>query len=193
MAEFSCAATCRPGRKAPLPWRESGWGEGDSAWPVLERRDDRLQDAGFVVEHVVVPESQNPETLPSKVQLPRRVFVRMLPAIDLDDEPCLEAGEVDDVVVDRMLASELMAAQNAGSEGAPEGFLGLRGLTSQSSGALYGHFPSRGHGGKILSRLETAVVRRERWPPHPPTACAVGPSLSREGRGAFTVRVISNG
>ena len=30
----------------------------------------------------------------------------MLPTIDLDDEPCLEADEVDNVTIDRLLSAE---------------------------------------------------------------------------------------
>ncbi len=83
---------------------------------------DRLDDAIGVLQHVVVPEAQNTEPFVLKPKRALCIFLRalrMLAAIDFDDEPPLNAHEVGDVAPERRLASEAMAVQLSEPEMAP--------------------------------------------------------------------------
>jgi hypothetical protein len=60
------------------------------------------------LQDVVVPESQDPPSAVAEVGIPRVVIakVRMLPTVRFDNEPRLDAREIDDVGRNRMLAAE---------------------------------------------------------------------------------------
>lgn len=87
-----------------------------------KRAADRFDDAFDVAEDVVVPEAQNTKTFAVE---PVRAFdiflrtVRMLSAINLDDEPSFKANEIDDEASDRRLAAEAMAIELPKAQVAP--------------------------------------------------------------------------
>jgi hypothetical protein len=73
--------------------------------------DNDVIDPFDITQHLVVPESQDAESLSLQPCCSRAVLlssVAMLPAIDLDDEPSIEADEIDDVGANRHLSAEAM-------------------------------------------------------------------------------------
>jgi hypothetical protein len=77
---------------------------------LLYRRLDFQEDAVNIFHHVVVPESD--DAIPSAFDKCRSSFVsgvvRMLPAIELDDEPEFVACEIAKEWSDRRLSAEVM-------------------------------------------------------------------------------------
>ena len=77
-------------------------------------RKDRLDHAVEVIVDVVIPEAKRQETEPSKMCVAARVMreasiFAMLAAVDIDDEPRLEADEVENVAFQRRLSPEVKA------------------------------------------------------------------------------------
>jgi len=72
---------------------------------------DHFHDSVNVVEHIIIPESQNHETLTTKPVIAMAIVIRllsMLPAVHFDNQPCFQTYKIDDVVSQRLLASELV-------------------------------------------------------------------------------------
>jgi hypothetical protein len=81
----------------------------------LELSVNHVQDAFKILIDLIVPESKNFESLPREVRVAhsvsRRVFILvMLSAIDFDNQPMAQTGEVDNVVVSRRLSAKMITA-----------------------------------------------------------------------------------
>jgi hypothetical protein len=63
----------------------------------------------------------------------------VLTAIGLDDQPVFDAGEIDDVSGDGMLAAELEPGQPAVAQGFPQNALGAGFVAAQVAGERNGH------------------------------------------------------
>ena len=89
---------------------------------------DGEADAAEVLFHLVVPEAQCLEAPGFKMPVAHGVSyrARMLPAIDLHDQPRLEADEVEDVAVKRHLPPELQASEFLITQRLPQKVFGLR-------------------------------------------------------------------
>jgi hypothetical protein len=93
---------------------------------VLKCRHDDLQYAFEVLQHLVVPEPQDPiasaleEMGPSGINL-----AIVLTAVDLDDQPCFDAQEVHHEGLDRRLKPELVPDESAVAQRTPEQALGV--------------------------------------------------------------------
>jgi hypothetical protein len=85
-----------------------------------------FQYARHVAQHVVVPESQDSIIVLRKPSVANYVtrIVRMLSAIDFNDEPMLAANQVDRVWSNRFLPNEFVAIELARSQPVPQ--LGFR-------------------------------------------------------------------
>src|SRR5258708_5937379 len=123
----------------PLPPCGGGLG-----WGVIagEMRDDDVVDALDIAEHLIVPEAQHAEPLPLQPRRPRIVLREptvMLPAIDLDDEPPIEADEVDDVATDRHLSAETMTVDLLEAELRPQALFRFRRIAAELTGVGRGH------------------------------------------------------
>jgi len=80
-----------------------------------------MEDAFEILVHLVVPETQDPIALAGEVIVPLRVALGVhlkivLTTVDLDDEPMLEAQEIQDVAVERCLAAEVISPSFSTSE-----------------------------------------------------------------------------
>jgi len=78
----------------------------------MDHGEDRL----LLFEDIIVPETQDAEAHRLDRFCSRRVLrqpSRMLAPIQLDDQPAFEAGEIDDMAANGMLAPELAAHQAA--------------------------------------------------------------------------------
>ena len=79
----------------------------------FQNLDDPFQNPFALKAYSRVPEPQDPPSEFAKTFVTDRVIAStMLLAIDLDDEPCGPACEVDDETVDRYLPPELEAVQS---------------------------------------------------------------------------------
>jgi len=78
-------------------------------WGVVEDSADGYEHALKIVEHVVVPETNDTVAVSSEFRcaaIIRVLIARMLTAIDLDCELRFRAGEVDDAPADGVLAAK---------------------------------------------------------------------------------------
>ncbi len=81
-----------------------------------------LENAVQIVEDLVVPDADDRVSGGSKIGVtdPIPHAFRVLSAIDLDDQPCFLADEIDDVWADRHLSAELPSREPSISHGEPE-------------------------------------------------------------------------
>lgn len=104
--------------------------------PIESGLQPRLHGFGMQ-QHLVVGEADNLETEPAESIRPRFIeidsLVMMLP-VDLDDHVGLEAQEIDHVVIDRYLSTELVAMKTPVAEQRPEFALRLRHRPAQVPG-----------------------------------------------------------
>jgi len=105
--------------------------------PLLKGGGYRLKYTGDVAKHVVVPKSQNPITTPCQILITQDVAgtIRMLSAIDLNNQTTLAADKVDCVRTDRLLANELAAIDRARPQPLPKRQFGVSRIAAQSSRA----------------------------------------------------------
>ncbi len=78
-------------------------------WP--KGRGDRLQDAVAVLDDVVVPKAEQAPAQPPQPSIAQVMFTGacMLPTIGFDNQPRLDAREIDDVRRDRELPAKAPA------------------------------------------------------------------------------------
>jgi hypothetical protein len=94
-----------------------------------------LNDTFSTPQHLAVPKSQDPE--PARLQILSSLIIvtlariSVLLAIELDNQPCSDADEVNDVLVDGDLSAEFVAVEISISEDRPEALFGFGGIASQ--------------------------------------------------------------
>lgn len=117
-------------------------GEGPSA---AQRIKNYHSDALGIGQNVVVPEPQHTPPLPLEPFGPRGVgfVVRMLTAIGFNDEPMLQAHEIDDVSADGPLAPELVTGHSPVAKYRPEAPFGVGGGLPERPGELMRHGTGR--------------------------------------------------
>ena len=141
------------GRAFPSPCGE-GLGKGVTpnlsrgildAWPQLDQpRPDRLQHSVKIAKHIVLREPKNGESLRRKRGrargVARELFVgRMRRAVDFEDEPGVERGEVGDLAAKDHLASKPEACELLAPEALPEAALVALRLRERATGVnLFG-------------------------------------------------------
>jgi hypothetical protein len=111
-----------------VPARSAG-GRGGN----FQCAENRLKNAIGVAKNIVVPEPQDAKTFGLKVTIARYVvwIVRVLAAIDFDDQLSPEAGEVNNVRAKRNLSFELIAIETMRAEPIPKPALGIGHVGSQ--------------------------------------------------------------
>jgi hypothetical protein len=137
--------------------------------------EDRQTDAVAIGEDGGVPEAQHPKALSLKVGGSALIIgglIRMLSAIDLNDQGGVSAIEVDDVGAARNLALPPPATEAAITQRTPKARFGFCVLTTQTAGAVplcrvpdgsnLGHVGMVSHGWTTLQ-----VVVRSRPSPYP--------------------------
>jgi hypothetical protein len=83
---------------------ESRLGRGEAGWGLAQRFLDHSQDALQIFVHFIIPEAQYAKAMASKMSIALHVTSRMrieimLPTVQLDYQPMLEADEIQDVPV----------------------------------------------------------------------------------------------
>jgi hypothetical protein len=105
-----------------------------------------LQDTLHVRQNIVVPKPQYAVALLPQPAIPRCVprRLRMLSAIDLDRQLCVQTDEINDETSDRVLAAELRA-QLLAAHATPEPALGVGQIAPQLPRVRYdaNHRPRR--------------------------------------------------
>jgi hypothetical protein len=89
---------------------------------VANRLQDRLCDTGDILHRLVVPDANHLKSLPVQPCVASDIIVALsivLPTVELNDDPCFQANEVDDVATDRELASKAQAVQLSKSQRTP--------------------------------------------------------------------------
>jgi hypothetical protein len=97
---------------------------------VLQLRKDMPADIVETLQYLVVPETQGAKAIDAEkgVAVDVTGAFAVLPTVDLDDQPCIEADEIKDVAVKRHLSPELGAGELAVAEGTPEYGFGRGGV-----------------------------------------------------------------
>jgi len=93
--------------------------------------DNQVNDFIDVLKYIVIPESQDIETLipqPSISLTIVRSLLTMLSAVDLDDYPFFQADKIDDVASQRLLPAKLKTVYLPESEFPPKQPLSIRGV-----------------------------------------------------------------
>jgi len=125
-----------PSLRARSAWR-GGVGGGGSV--RIHRCINRQENARHVFQHVVIPEPQH--TIAIGFEISRTYFiggtVRMLTAVNLDDESSLMAGELGEEPADRCLTPEMMLLEGRLSQMLPELFFGFGRVVTQSTSARH--------------------------------------------------------
>ena len=81
---------------------------------VIQMCNDRLNDAVEMLIDIGIPKPQDTKPsrcekfIPPRISLMKRL-ASMLPAVGFDDQPMFEAYEIDDIILDRRLSSEMKA------------------------------------------------------------------------------------
>jgi hypothetical protein len=103
----------------PLPLAGEGWGEGNL---------NRFEQAVFVTEGLIVPESHDSPTFGTKECIAPSVAgaFRVLAAIQFDNESMLNRSKVDHVRAYRDLAAKFDAVETAVAQEEPQCALGIR-------------------------------------------------------------------
>jgi hypothetical protein len=98
----------------------------------------RFKNTRHVATDIVVPKSQDSVVVIGKPFVTNGVarIVRMLSAIDLNNETAFAANKVDRVRTDRFLANKFMAGKTARPQPVPKRFFGFGCGAPQASGAL---------------------------------------------------------
>lgn len=104
---------------------------------TLANCKDRIEDGGHGCQCIHVPEADDgPAFCPHEMVAAIVVFaLRMLAAVEFDDEPLFAAGEVCIIWTYRILADELEAIQPSVAKFGPEFRFGVVIRLSKSSGA----------------------------------------------------------
>lgn len=100
-----------------------------------------LQNPVYVSEHVVIPKSQNEESLIAKPPITSFVIIcllSVLSAIKFDNQSLLQAYEIDDVASQRLLATKFATVKLPITKLLPEQSLGIGWILPQLSGSCAG-------------------------------------------------------
>jgi hypothetical protein len=114
----------------PLSHRERGWGQGT----VADCVPDRIKHRFGLKQDVIVPKPQDAPALRFEVSGSRCIyFIRVLRAIQFDDQPCGDTTEIGNTRWDRMLATELHFIESSSPEVLPKLSFGIGHVTTQSA------------------------------------------------------------
>jgi hypothetical protein len=98
--------------------RGEGWGEG----LLFEFRQQRLENAIEILNHIIVPDTDHPITEGAKctIALPIVAAFRVLASVELDNQAPFAANKVDVILTDWLLADKFVAAELPGADSCPQ-------------------------------------------------------------------------
>jgi hypothetical protein len=99
---------------------------------------DRLQHSVHIAQNVVVPETNNFEAVGREHRRACRVStlfrrLHVLTAVQFDYETDLNACEIGEVLIDRMLPTESQAEETSSAKPRPQASLGVGGVAAERS------------------------------------------------------------
>src|SRR6516162_11426537 len=116
-------STASPGSRvdtlSPSPrLRGEGWGEG----LLFEFRQQRLENAIEILDHIIVPDTDHPITERAKytIAVPIVAAFRVLASVELDNQAPFAANKVDVILTDWLLADKFEAAQLPAAKTRPQ-------------------------------------------------------------------------
>jgi len=127
-----------PDLASPNPISRKGRGEPCRASPRQPATgQDRGDHGRSLLQHRMIPKSQNREALGREPRVARHVarVLRVLRTVALDDDPALEADEIDDVGTERNLTTPFGLRQAPVAQHAPERALGVGRLPPHGASA----------------------------------------------------------
>ena len=95
-------------------------------WGCLQFAIDRIEDGDEILCHIIIPKADHAIAVGGEFRrafIIRGQFIRMLAAVELDDELFLRTREIGDAIADRVLATEFVERKTL-AEGAPENVFG---------------------------------------------------------------------
>ena len=97
-------------------------GEGRGEGPLFELRQQHLENSVQILDNIVVPDADHAITESAKCTITAPVFgaVRVLAAVEFDDQTPLAADKVGVVTGDRLLAGEFEAAELTAAKAGPQ-------------------------------------------------------------------------
>src|SRR5690606_23512406 len=101
---------------------------GDGFRPFSQRSQDHFQYSSPVLEDIVVPETQYGKACLFQLPRPPAIVLRrlgMLSSVKFDHESSFDAGEVEDVVAERVLSAQLGAVELPASQVSPQFAFGI--------------------------------------------------------------------
>ena len=136
----------------------------------MERGVDHLEHAARILEHLIVPETENSKAPITKMGIAAAVCeaLGVLTAVGFDDQPSLKASKIDDIRIDHMLTTELRLRHAPVAKHGPK--------PSLSWGRVGPHLA--GSVAQFASAL-SLVIRGHT--PHPSAAARLPPSPKGEG------------
>jgi hypothetical protein len=123
------------------PIAKSGWPGRGRGSRSTQRPPNRLHHALGIRQDLVVPTSDHAIAAALEPGGVRRTLLRVLAAVDFDDESCLGTKEVDDVAAYRLLAAEAETIELLAPQLRPQPNLGVGRIDAQLGGE------GRRHGG----------------------------------------------
>ena len=105
-----------------------------------QRTQDHRKHAFYVCQYVIVPETQHAVSPGLQMLHAALVVIRLirrLAAIPFDDQQRFGAGEIGDLVIDVVLAAELVAGQLAVAQVVPELLFGVGHVLAQLSRPIH--------------------------------------------------------
>jgi hypothetical protein len=101
------------------------------------RGNDHFQNAVSITQNIGIPEAKNPVALRLQppIALGVALVLRVLPAVDFDDQMPFVTHEIDNEASDRCLPPEAKTVQAVSAQRRPEALLGVGHLTAERLGA----------------------------------------------------------
>lgn len=126
------------GQFVPSPLRGEGGARCRRQWEgegsASQLGSDLLQYAADISKHLMVPETDNAKAAREKkmrARLVARALERVLPAIQLDNEPGFKTDEIGNKASNGKLPAELCAFKLTASQMPPKQAFGIRQITAQ--------------------------------------------------------------
>jgi hypothetical protein len=112
-------------------------------------RNNHFQNAISVAQDIGIPEAKDPVALRFKppIALDVALILRMLSAVDFNDQRSLVTNKIDNEAPDRCLPPEAETAQPMSAQRRPKTLLGVGHIASQRLGACALKFGDRPMGG----------------------------------------------
>jgi hypothetical protein len=118
-----------------------------------ERSEDLLQHTLRIRKHIVIPEADHAPASLHQVSAAHHIQLglRMLTAVDFDDQPAFDTGEVGEIGRYGVLATERPSVELMVAKSYPQAPLGFGHVSAKAAGALSCWTDQLCHGGSLYN------------------------------------------